>query len=209
MSRYRYDDEEDDGVEGYVPYALAAAGGAGGRIIGRKLGRKSKFKKAKGKGKSKGSAGGDERAANIGTGVGVAGGYGLGKAGTDPDSVRGTLESVLAARDAARGGYRWAADPEGNPLIHEGLRAAGLGVTGYGMYKLAKRARNTMKKGIKNEKQLKDSLKGLGKEAGVGAGGVGLLYASEAVRPTSQRRQREGVTEYLGNPFDPHYNRRR
>jgi hypothetical protein len=211
MSRYRYEEDEDD-LEDYLPYAVAAAGGAGGRIIGRRLaGKAGKVRKSKKKGGGKTAQElKADRAANIGTGAGALGGYAVGKAGTDPDSVRGTLETVLAARDAARSGARWVTDPQGNPVISDAARYAALAAAGYGAHGGIKHARKALraKKTAQSDAEFKKSLKKSG--AGIGSS-LALIGVSEATRPTWERRQRQGNwADVVGNPmYDPSYNRRR
>lgn len=82
----------------YLPYVLGAAGAAGGGLLGRKLAGKT-GKPAKGGGKTAKQLRSD-RMRTAGAALGGVSGVGLGKAASDPETVREDINRALRARDA-------------------------------------------------------------------------------------------------------------
>lgn len=145
-----YDPAEGDDYSDYYPLVGGILGGISGRLIGRKLaGERDPKIRGKGRKKARKYTRKDvviTTAGNVGTGVGAGTGYLIGKAADDPESVRDTLESVIAARENAREAMGNAVStPERQRMAALGLMAAGAGIGTAGWVKGARRFIKDMK----------------------------------------------------------------
>jgi hypothetical protein len=214
MSGYEYDDDDTD----YTPYVIASVGGAGGRLIGRRLagkvGKKGKAgKKKKGGGKTSRELRAD-RFSNIGTVSGAGAGYAAGGLATGDETVRGTLDRVLSARDAARDVGEGLASPTGRQVVSDAMRYAAGGAAVAGIpaaYRVVKRNFKSLGKGGKRPKSIAPDLKDLKRGAKFGAASVGLGVTGNLIKPDQQ--QPYSGYDLLPNPYmesyDPYAGRRR
>ena len=187
-------DQEDD-YSDYYPLVGGIVGGLSGRLIGRKLagerepriGKKGSRKKASRKRVYTQKDLRINTAGIAGGGLGAGTGYMVGKAADDPESVRDTLENVIAAREKARSGLReLTSTPDRQRMTAIGLEALGAGAGAVGVSKLfgriVKDAKADMRHFEKTGKNLKQKTVRKGLREGLpyyavsgAANGAGLM----------------------------------
>lgn len=156
-------DSEDD-YSDYYPLVGGILGGISGRLIGRKLaGERDPKIRGKGRKKARKYTRKDvtiTTAGNVGTGIGAGTGYMIGKAADDPESVRDTLESVIAARESARRGLEeLTSTPDRQRMTAIGLETLGAGAGAVGASKLFRRIYKDAKADMRNFERTGKSLK--------------------------------------------------
>lgn len=183
----------------YLPYVLGAAGAAGGGLLGRKLAGKT-GKPAKGGGKTAKQLRSD-RMRTAGAVLGGVSGVGLGKAASDPETVREDINRALRARDAVVNAL--SNDGDGNAIkaaIGYGVGVPFLARSLGGSVKVLRKSAKELRKAsegkkFKGEVNFQKTFKPIVRDGAVGA--AGLAYGA------SNMPKRKATADEYFVPYAP------
>lgn len=183
----------------YLPYVLGAAGAAGGGLLGRKLAGKT-GKPAKGGGKTAKQLRSD-RMRTAGAVLGGVSGVGLGKAASDPETVREDINRALRARDAVVNAL--SNDGDGNAIkaaIGYGVGVPFLARSLSGSVKVLRKSAKELRKAsegkkFKGEVKFQKTFKPIVRDGAIGA--AGLAYGA------SNMPKRKATADEYFVPYAP------